>query len=483
MQGPGATRTRQLASGTTLALVAAAVIEFLLETWRVRAHIDDAYISYRYARNLADGLGLVYNAGEYVEGFTNPLWTLLVASGVALGGDAEVLGHVLGAAAGVAVLVGTAAYAWVLLEEPKRWIAGLAPWVVLAHPALVRWSESGMESSLFAACLVLALFFQAGGRAVGVTGSLVLATLTRPEGALFAAILFGLTLRERGLRCRRAWLGPLAYTVFLAALTACRLAYYGSPLPNTFYAKVSMAAPYAFGARNVGSFLAGGIFLMLPPLIVAVVGDRRCWAGGATVAAGLLYVVAIGGDTIGPTRFFLPLLPPLAVLALSGVQRAWERRRVVGLAMAALICATVVWQVGWMRAETIERVRRTRVKLRTVAARQVALLSGEQPPPLVASAGIGYFGYASRLPVLDLLGLVDATIARTPLPETGPTPELPGHQRSNAEYVLSRRPDYILTGSRKGHPLLRAHRELLEHPEFARRYEWDAVVKGYRRTR
>ena len=37
---------------------------------------DDAMISMRYGRNLARGLGLVWNPGEYVEGYTNPLWTL-----------------------------------------------------------------------------------------------------------------------------------------------------------------------------------------------------------------------------------------------------------------------------------------------------------------------------------------------------------------------------------------------------------------------
>jgi len=39
---------------------------------------DDSFISFRYAWNLVHGRGLVYNAGEYVEGYTNLLWTLLL---------------------------------------------------------------------------------------------------------------------------------------------------------------------------------------------------------------------------------------------------------------------------------------------------------------------------------------------------------------------------------------------------------------------
>ena len=40
---------------------------------------DDAFISFRYARNLLDGHGLVWNPGERVEGYTNFLWTILLA--------------------------------------------------------------------------------------------------------------------------------------------------------------------------------------------------------------------------------------------------------------------------------------------------------------------------------------------------------------------------------------------------------------------
>src|SRR4030081_2329551 len=47
--------------------------------------IDDAYITFRYARNLAEGLGLVYNPGEWVLGTTAPLWAVLLAGGYKLG--------------------------------------------------------------------------------------------------------------------------------------------------------------------------------------------------------------------------------------------------------------------------------------------------------------------------------------------------------------------------------------------------------------
>ncbi|MFQ5608360.1 MAG: hypothetical protein ACE5GA_10465, partial [Candidatus Zixiibacteriota bacterium] len=57
---------------------------------------DDAFISFRYAKNLADGLGLVFNAGEYVEGYTNFLWTLIMTLGLRANIDPVALSETLG---------------------------------------------------------------------------------------------------------------------------------------------------------------------------------------------------------------------------------------------------------------------------------------------------------------------------------------------------------------------------------------------------
>ena len=55
-----------------------------ISVWGYRWVCDDAFVSFRYAKNLVNGYGLVYNVGEYVEGYTNFLWTLLIAAGLKL---------------------------------------------------------------------------------------------------------------------------------------------------------------------------------------------------------------------------------------------------------------------------------------------------------------------------------------------------------------------------------------------------------------
>jgi hypothetical protein len=98
----------------------------------------------------------------------------------------------------------------------------------------------------------------------------------------------------------------------------------------------------------------------------------------------------------------------------------------------------------------------------------------------VAAIGIGRFGYAYRLPVVDLVGLVDREVARGSSSGAGERDVLvPGHQRSNARYILSRRPHFILI-SENQQDNFPAARELLASPEFRTQYVYDPAVFGYR---
>jgi arabinofuranosyltransferase len=85
-------------SGPTRAVVVAAVAGLVLLAWVNRFIQDDAFISFRYAENLVRGEGLVWNQGERVEGYSNFLWTILIAGGMKLGFEPVLLSQVLGVA-------------------------------------------------------------------------------------------------------------------------------------------------------------------------------------------------------------------------------------------------------------------------------------------------------------------------------------------------------------------------------------------------
>jgi hypothetical protein len=517
------------------------VVVFLGESWTRHAQLDDAYISYRYADNLLSGSGLVYNSGQRVEGITNLLWTLLVATGIALGFKANAAGHALGLISGAAALVTTYLYAAAGLPRGRVWMAALAPWIRLSSVSFALWATSGMETPLFAAAVTAALAAQARGRMGWATAALCVATLTRPDGVIAAVPILGFHLVSRRGEGARAWTWPAVYGLAVALLTAFRLAYYGSPVPNTFHAKVG-GIPFEQGLDYLLEFLRDGKPLLLIPAAVAVARDRCWWPGAAVCVSLSLYVVAIGGDVFPHGRFLLPALPCLAVLAVRGAAEAYALDRYAGILISIGIPAAICWQVfatvppvmllfccllavAWLaavrlrrrwipiaaatglagalgafaladavsgfgalgaswRAEELREVRTAFGVLERMGFMRAQVLR-ERPEPirLVAGGAIGSFGFFSGMPIVDVYGIVDPEIARSEARLSGEATLLPGHQRSNADLIFARKPDYILI-PRPGDDVsagLPANLDLAAHADLATHYEWDEEVWGYRR--
>jgi hypothetical protein len=266
----------------------------------------------------------------------------MVAGGLALGFEAKAMGHAMGVASGVGILAVTAVWASRGLAAERAWVAGVASWVVLSSVCFAYWSTSGMETPLFTLLLTGALAAYAAGRLDLATCAAFLATLTRPDGALVAAVIFAwhvsTSFREER---RRVLLWPIVYATLLLAVTGWRLVYYGSPLPNTFFAKVG-GVPSGRGLQYALGFYAGGVWLLAYPALLAV-GDRRWLPAGLYVALVTAYVVAVGGDAFAYGRFFLPVLPTLAVLAVHGADRAAKRDRNGGVVVWGCLAVFVVW--------------------------------------------------------------------------------------------------------------------------------------------
>jgi hypothetical protein len=297
---------------------------FLFEHLAVQPQIDDAYISYRYAANLVEGHGLVYNPGERVEGITNLLWTLLVALGLALGGQAEAVGHALGRLAGGVTLVAAFAYAWVGTPRGSLWLAAFAPCIVLAAAGFSYAVACGLETPLHLALATAALAAQARGRvgwAVAIAG---LATMTRPDGALVAVAILGFHLLSNPLPRLRTWVPVIAFGLAVVALTSFRMFYYGSPVPNTFYAKVG-GVPRTQGLESLRGYLVFGFAGLLPAALFAA-RRRLAWPGLAFCGLTIVYAVAVGAGGGAFSRFLLPTLPIGAALAVWGARDALTER-------------------------------------------------------------------------------------------------------------------------------------------------------------
>ena len=383
---------------------------------------------------------------------------LAVAFGMLLGVRPELLALALGVASGGGVLVLTARlgardHGW---RDPLVW---LAPAALALHGSFLSWSTGGLETQLFS-LLVLGGFsaclderLRDVERPWRAPVWFALATLTRPDGVLFAVVagsawLLDSLRRRRSLRPAAVW--AAVYAVPVLAHAVWRRAYYGDWLPNTFHAKVT-GFRWEEGLRYIASFLTSyQLHLLLALALLAVLARRgfREVLLAAAVAADLLYLAAIGGDFL-EYRFMVPLLPYLYWLIADGVRviREWSvrtRRRwgpaAAPLAAAALLAGTAVSPLAWIEPpwffESVEHIHRYALR-RANQGRYLAGLveRGVLPADLrIATGGIGALPYYTDWFVIDHHGLTDRSVASSPATEA----RLGHGHRVTVEYLAER---------------------------------------------
>jgi hypothetical protein len=404
--------------------------------WRVRRFtIDDAYISYRYARNLARGLGLVYNAGERIEGYTNFLWTVILAGGIRVGLDPDILAKVLG---GLSAL-GALGFTYLLAErlKPFEVLPCFATWLLASSIVFSGYAVFGLETSFFL-FLILGgswLFFRESDAALEASktppgdrrpllrtlpfSGLVfgLAGITRPEAPMYIGILM-LFLGLRFFSPQNLLRGAL-FVLPVAAHVLWRHSYYGAWLPNTLSAKTGdLSAQVGWGwdyfqryAATVGPVLYLAIF----GVALGVVARRRDVLGFALIAALVAgYITLVGGDWMPVYRFASPFEPFAFLLVDLAARDIVDRRsRVATLAIAGFAIVVIAFRVGSLESGRKTILHEDRVWRERTEGTTRWLLEHNQPGTL-ALGDIGYIGYATDYPILDLLGLVDPVISKLP---------------------------------------------------------------------
>lgn len=423
--------------------------------------VDDAFISYRYASNFAEGHGIVFNAGERVEGYTNFLWVVLVSGGIRLGVDPELFGRVLGLLSGFALVAGV----WFFAARHAKTYAlvWVAPILIAAHPALAVWATGGLETPLFACLVLWGVGLAMSGADEGVDRGRVpyasaillgLASMTRPEGPAFAGLVAGvwLVLSVRTAADAKRWLlWVVLFSAIFVPYFAWRFNYYGKFLPNTFYAKVDPGgSQIGRGLTYTHSFwMATGYWLLAPISGVVLAAARK---RAAYLLAPLLffsfYIFYVGGDGLPMMRFFVPLLGLIVLCSVLGADQ-WIQR--FGSKNGAIAAVTLFFALSWgysLRAnfsgKSYDYVQQD---IREVGAwREIGRWFGEnaRPGESIAVIPAGAMPYFSRLTTIDMLGLNDLTIARAPIENLGEGQA--GHERHDVDYVLGRAPTYIIIG-------------------------------------
>jgi arabinofuranosyltransferase len=306
------------------AVVGVLLFVLALVVWRNAWLGDDAYVSFRAAENLIEGYGLRWNVAERVQAFTNPLWTLLVASAALFTREFYYTPLVLGLVAtlGAAVLV--------VRQAAGAWAAAAGVALLIASRAFVDYSTSGLENALghllLAGFLVVVLRGAPAGRWLFLASVLAaLLMVNRMDMLLIVAPVLVWSVVRSPAR------GPALVTVALGmtpfvAWVLFAVIYYGFPFPNTAYAKLGAGVPvadvWAQGFRYVVNFVQQDTlaFATLVAGVAAAAWSRRAMpiAVAAGAVAYVVYVVSVGGDFMRGRFFTLPFLAAVVLLVHVG---------------------------------------------------------------------------------------------------------------------------------------------------------------------
>ena len=384
---------------------------------------DDAFITFRYARELATSGAFEYNTGERVLGTTTPLFTLLMAGGLWVGWPAAWAAVLVSVTADAALIWLIAAW---LVRAQLAHVAAIAAIMLAVWPLLVTYAIAGLETSLYTA-LVYGALTAGAARRPALAGVLAgLAVLCRPDAGIAAiviAVSFAREPRQLAVFCGVAMVTVLPWVVF--AYT-----YFGSVVPQSVVAKAALERGDFVGLHTFVGFFAGSVkYAFLS--ICAAAGSIVLWRTGGVLGRLLLVWAALYAAAFTVSNafsdfpwYFVPLMPVyLAAVAACLTQLAWwwlssvrapgwARRPAAMAAILMVLLAAGVWHA--LRVERhLRSLASGREQLYAATAMRIA---GESREGVVAATEVGTLGYYYPGPILDLIGLVSPqAVGRPPL--------------------------------------------------------------------
>lgn len=398
---------------------------------------DDAFITFRYADNIAAGAGFVYNDGEKVLGTTTPLFTFVMAM-LSLAKIPLIAGSLILSLACSAITAGILfRLAQFLRLGP---VAYIAPLLYILWPRSLPADISGMETALFTMFVTAAIYFHNRRNLSNALAMATLATLTRPEGCW---LLFLLAI-DAARTNREAFPRLMAIpAVLILPWIGFAFFYFGSAIPNSIPAKLALYS--RFGADTPLEnliFLMGfhrlvGWVLLLAATLGAIWLHRKQNYGSLAVIwiVGMLTFFAFSRTHLF-FWYITPIYPIYLLLASASLVPLLEQVRSFGwpiLPTKTLITLgiTVVLTVGCVRqAKFYRSFQGVYEKVHKAIGLYLGREAGSDD--LVAAEDIGYMGYYCGRKILDRDGLI--------------SPEAISYNRQG-DYlglVIDHRPDWVV---------------------------------------
>lgn len=418
--------------------------------------LDDAYITFRYARNLHQGNGFTYNLEEKVQGTTTPLFTLLL-TGISLLTGVESIPILSFSIALIADVLNI----WLLYHISQKifkndWIAAAVSSVFLFQPLRLNVSVGGMETSLFILFLLLMYESYLDQKNHFLTGLwAALAMLTRVDAIL---AVFPLILQAYFKNPKTAFKIVTVSTILFLPWLIWSTLYFGNPIPHSILAK---KAAYQTSSPGSGlffllTFLGTGtvgpyeqIWLLFPGLILVcfmmIIGLRwflREYRESLFIVVyPILYFLTMGSQNV-PLFFswyYLPLMPGFLLLFFTAITRLSRslsvniRFAVLGLVTCLLIAfPTVLMKIspGWADKRQVEGMyQQACFRIKDDIPEQAVVLAPD----------IGMLGWClDKAYILDPIGLVSPASLEY-MDNRNP------NQLFSFDLIYDQKPDYIIS--------------------------------------
>jgi arabinofuranosyltransferase len=507
-----------------------AIFNFLRNSYLYTTILDDAYIFFRYAENIVNGYGFVWNIGEApVEGYTSFLYlfTLIIAKFLAI--DLELFAILFGTITSAFTLY----FAYLIYDHlyPNDQIktsANIITIIILAlSPAFTYWSGAGMETSFYSMFLVMTIYYflklpdsVKNNLLKGILFGLL--CVLRFEAVLFFLAALYYLVKEgtsfyRIKIGRNAILFVIGFTLIFGTYFIWRWIYFGYFFPNTFYAKTGggfqqIVGGFLYIIKALRLFYGFG---WIPIILVMLYFRKSMFTSKAVFLfsiglVSLITTILIGGDYFHLGRFVLPVFPLLFVFFPPALEKMLTTRishlklsptfsaTILLLIVVVLLIAKPVYQDSIYGFKNLlkgkkdilvvydESTEREIVDWQhgwTIMGKKLNQITDKDD--YIACVPIGAIGYYSKMKVIDMVGIVDPVIAHEKLSTDHPIKWTPGHTKGDGNYILSREPKFIqLTDYLTNSPLEKPHKrslqftsvkEIWDSEEFHNEYEFYPV--------
>jgi arabinofuranosyltransferase len=439
---------------------------------------DDAMISMRYAWNFAHGLGLVWNAGQRVEGYSNLLMTLVMSlAALFLEKKFAVLAVQI---FGLFTVLGIATVTKQIANEindgkPYRELLGLLAFAcVLFYYPLSYWALMGMETGLLTILVMASILFALRWLKTNENRDLTyvaimagLAFLARNDSIILSALVFAYlgfetykNKKDKKTTLKILYAGCL-FALFPIAQTAFRYFYYGQLLPNTYILKLTgipLSVRVIGGYHFLQPFFQQSILVIIIALIGVLLEPRLVKAFlFSLIVAAVGYQIYVGGDPWQLWRMLAPAMPALFILAIRAgadialriPQPALQKYLAVPLVLIAALVPLALTDLPFLSDMSVRGPTSAAIANHVNTNTALALNKLTSPEASIGVIWAGTLPYYTDRKGVDFLGKSDPYIAHLKPDLSGAVSwagelSVPGHNKYDLNYSIEElQPTYI----------------------------------------